>query len=252
MEVNNKEQKRAGQLLQSLQVNLHQIKSFSFMKRKQQKLSSSGAPAKGQYGPGILTLHLQDGKEKTVCLPPFRHPSSVVRFLVANGIAFDNYTPRQRTIGEIPTTTYQRTSLYMFWFFVLFLTFLILGYYSIGLHAWWGFLTAFASFALSLFFICMLMTRFCYLTLTNEALVIHSIGRTIRYPVPKPAKGELRFCPRAEFHTRHGIVRQSLPLPAVLHRKGVQKEAERDCRTAATGRSGRHLQPERPKEILSG
>ena len=199
MEVNNKEQKRAGQLLQSLQVNLHQIKSFSFMKRKQQTLPSSGAPTKGQYGPGILTLHLQDGKEKTVCLPPFRHPSSVVRFLVANGIAFDNYTPRQRTIGEISTTTYQRTSLYMFWFFVLFLTFLILGYYSIGLHAWWGFLTAFASFALSLFFICMLMTRFCYLTLTNEALVIHSIGRTIRYPYRSLRKVNFDFAREQNF-----------------------------------------------------
>ena len=35
---------------------------------------------------------------------------------------------------------------------------------------------------MSLFFICMLMTRFCYLTLDNENLTVHSAGRTIRYP----------------------------------------------------------------------
>lgn len=199
MEVNSKEQKRAGRLLQSLQIGLHQIKGFSFMKRNNRTLSQGSAPSKTQYGPGILTLHLQDGKEKTVCLPPFRHPSSVIRVLVSNGISFDNYTPCERTASEVPATTYRRPSLYMFWFFVLFLMFLILGYYSIGINAWWGFLAAFVSFASSLFFICMLMTRFCYLTLTNEALIIHSIGRTIRYPYRSLRKVNFDFAREQNF-----------------------------------------------------
>lgn len=173
MEVTSKEQKRAEQLLQSQHIGLHQIKSFSFMKRYHQVPRKSNLAAKDKYGPGILTLHLKEGKEKVIYLPPFRHPSSVIRYLVSQEIPFDNHAPRERTVAEVPTETYQRPSLYMFWFFVLFLIFLILGYYSISGNVWWGFIPAIISFALSLFFISMLMTRFCYLTLDNNGLIIH-------------------------------------------------------------------------------
>lgn len=151
MEVTSKEQKRAEQLLQSQHIGLHQIKSFSFMKRYHQVPRKSNLAAKDKYGPGILTLHLKEGKEKAIYLPPFRHPSSVIRYLVSQEIPFDNYVPGERTVAEIPTETYQRPSLYMFWFFVLFLMFLILGYYSISGNVWWGFIPATISFALNLF-----------------------------------------------------------------------------------------------------
>ena len=75
MEVTSKEQKRAELLLQSQHIGLHQIKSFSFMKRYHQIPRKSNLVAKDKYGPGILTLHLKDGKEKAIYLPPFRHPS---------------------------------------------------------------------------------------------------------------------------------------------------------------------------------
>lgn len=226
MEVTSKEQKRAEQLLQSQHIGLHQIKSFSFMKRYHQVPRKSNLAAKDKYGPGILTLHLKEGKEKVIYLPPFRHPSSVIRYLVSQEIPFDNYAPRERTVAEVPTETYQRPSLYMFWFFVLFLIFLILGYYSISGNVWWGFIPAIISFALSLFFISMLMTRFCYLTLDNNGLIIHSVGRTYPLSVPEPKKSKLRLCPRTEFHARHGIAGQRLPLPSVLYRKGFEKETE--------------------------
>jgi hypothetical protein len=64
MEVTSKEQKRAEQLLQSQHIGLHQIKSFSFMKRYHQVPRKSNLAAKDKYGPGILTLHLKEGKEK--------------------------------------------------------------------------------------------------------------------------------------------------------------------------------------------
>lgn len=113
MEVTSKEQKRAEQLLQSQHIGLHQIKSFSFMKRYHQVPRKSNLAAKDKYGPGILTLHLKEGKEKVIYLPPFRHPSSVIRYLVSQEIPFDNYAPRERTVAEVPTETYQRPSLYM-------------------------------------------------------------------------------------------------------------------------------------------
>lgn len=178
-----KEKQRAEQLLQSRRIGLRQIKSFSFMKRHHQtpgNPNSRPAP-KDKYGPGILVLHLKDGKEEIMYLPPFRHPSSVIRFLVSEGIAFDNYAPQERTASAIAKKTYQRPSLYMFYFFILFLMFLMLGYYSISGDVWWRGIPAAVSFGLSLLFISMLMTRFCYLTLDNDALVIHSVGRSIRY-----------------------------------------------------------------------
>ena len=199
MEVTSKEQKRAEQLLQSQHIGLHQIKSFSFMKRYHQVPRKSNLAAKDKYGPGILTLHLKEGKEKAIYLPPFRHPSSVIRYLVSLEIPFDNYAPRERTVAEVPTETYQRPSLYMFWFFVLFLMFLILGYYSISGNVWWGFIPATISFALSLFFISMLMTRFCYLTLDNNGLIIHSVGRTIRYPYQNLRKVNFDFAREQNF-----------------------------------------------------
>lgn len=199
MEVTGKEQKRAEQLLQSQHIGLHQIQRFSFMKRPQQPASPSHPAPQDTYGPGILTLHLKEGKERVLLLPPFRHPSSVIRYLISKGIPFDNYAPQQRTAAEIPATSYQRPSLYMFWFFVLFLMFLILGYHSLGGDARWGFFPAVLSFALSLFFISMLMTRFCYLTLDNDGVSIHSVGRTIRYPYPKLRKVNFDFAREQNF-----------------------------------------------------
>lgn len=100
MEVTSKEQKRAELLLQSQHIGLHQIKSFSFMKRYHQIPRKSNLVAKDKYGPGILTLHLKDGKEKAIYLPPFRHPSSVIRYLVSQEIPFDNYSPRERAVAD--------------------------------------------------------------------------------------------------------------------------------------------------------
>ena len=199
MEVTQKEQKRAEQLLQSRHIEPQHIKSFSFMQRYPQTPSKEQPSPAVKYGPGILTLHLKEGKEKVVCLPPSRHPSSMVRYLVSRGVPFDNYTPRKRAAAELPATTYRRPSLYMLWFFALFLAFLILGYYSVNGEAWWGFISAIISFALSLFFLNMLMTRFCYLTLEKDALVLHSIGRTIRYPYQRLRKVNFDFARELAF-----------------------------------------------------
>lgn len=199
MEVTAKEQKRAEKLLQSQRVGLHQIESFSFMKRYHEAPRKSNLTTKDKYGPGILTLRLKEGKVKVILLPPCRHPSSVIRFLISKGIVFDNYVHRKRTATEMPTETYKRPSLYMFYFFVLFLMFLILGYYSISGEVWWGFIPAIISFGLSLFFICMLMTRFCYLTLNNKSLIIHSAGRTIQYPYTDLRKVNFDFAREQAF-----------------------------------------------------
>lgn len=199
MQVTVKEQQRAEHLLQSQRIGLHQIESFSFMKRCPRESHREKLPTKDQYGPGILILHLKERKDKLVLLPPFRHPSSIIRFLVSKGIPFDNYTPQERTAAELAPETYQRPSLYMFYFFVLFLMFLILGYYTISSDVWWGFIPAIASFGLSLFFFSMLMTRFCYLASDNDALIVHSVGRAIRYPYTDLRKVNFDFAREQNF-----------------------------------------------------
>ena len=130
MEISAKERQRAEQLLQSQRIQLHRIKSFSFMKRYHQASHKDVPTGKDKYGPGIFIFHLKDKQDKVLYLPPFKHPSSLVRFLLSQGIPFTNYTPHERSTDFLPATTYQRPSLYMFWFFILFLMFLILGYYS--------------------------------------------------------------------------------------------------------------------------
>ena len=102
MEVTSKEQKRAEQLLQSQHIGLHQIKSFSFMKRYHQVPRKSNLAAKDKYGPGILTLHLKEGKEKVIYLPPFRHPSSVTPLPGLPRNPFDNYAPRNGQSQRFP------------------------------------------------------------------------------------------------------------------------------------------------------
>ncbi len=197
MEVNINEQKRAGRLLKTLRVDRRQIKSFSFMQRPLPIHSQKGGSS---YGPGILTLHLQEGQAKTVCLTPRRHPSSVIRYLISQEIPFDNHTPQERTVAELPVKTYRRPSLYMFWFFILFFIFLLLGFYATSAgNRWWGLIPAIISFSLSLFLISTLLTRFCYLTLTNEALVIHSVGRSVRYPYRSLRKVNFDFARELNF-----------------------------------------------------
>ena len=45
----------------------------------------------------------------------------------------------------------------------------------------------------------MLMTRFCYLTLDNNGLIIHSVGRTIRYPYQNLRKVNFDFAREQNF-----------------------------------------------------
>ena len=91
MEVSAKERQRAEHLLQSQRIQLHRIKSFSFMKRYHQASHKDVPTGKDKYGPGIFVFHLKDKQDKVLYLPPFKHPSSLVRFLVSQGIPFTNY-----------------------------------------------------------------------------------------------------------------------------------------------------------------
>ena len=199
MKTSAKDQQRTEKLLQRNRIGLHSIESFSFMKRYHQTPRKSNLVVKDKYGAGILTLHLKQGIDKAFYLHPFQHPASIVRYLLSQEIPFDNYKPGERTTKEIPTETYQRPSLYMFYFFVLFITFSILGYNAIAFDTWWSILLGLVAFGGSIYFIYMLMTRFCYLKTDNEALTIYSIGREIKYPYESLLKVNFDFARERAF-----------------------------------------------------
>lgn len=188
---------RGEQLLQKLQVKKTEIKGFHFMERRKKK-DDKGTLTE-VYGAGILTLILKDGSERVTILHPRKKPSSIIRFLIANGIPFENLK------DAIPVTTleekknYHRPSIYMFWFFLLFIASLIMGYYVLDKAQMWTAIPALAFFFAALYLIAMLLTRFCYITLENDTLVIHSVGRSIRYKYTDIAKLNFDFAREIAF-----------------------------------------------------
>ena len=151
MEVTSKEQKRAEQLLTKPAHRTAPNQEFQFHEALPPGPRKSNLAAKDKYGPGILTLHLKEGKEKVIYLPPFRHPSSVIRYLVSQEslrqLRTEGTDSRRGSHRNIPASV----TLYVL-FFVLFLIFLILGYYSISGNVWWGFIPAIISFCIKSFF----------------------------------------------------------------------------------------------------
>lgn len=199
MKATAQDQQRTESLLQRKGIRLHDIESFCFMKRFREVPRKSNLKVKDKYGAGILALRLKQGIQRAFYIRPFQRPSSVVRYLVSQGIPFENSTTRERTVEDIPATTYQRPSLYMFYFFVLFITFMVLGYQAVALESWWGYSLGVLSFALSIYFIHVLMTRFCYLKVSNDSLSIFSVGREIKYPYKDILKVNFDFAREQAF-----------------------------------------------------
>lgn len=199
MKASDQDRQRAENLLQRKGIRPHDVQSFSFMKRFHEAPRKSNLKAKDKYGAGILTLRLKQGIQRAFYIRPFQKPSSVLRYLVSQEIPFENSIHRERTAAEIPATTYQRPSLYMLYFFVLFIAFMILGYQAITLDIWWGYVLGLVSFGLSITFIHMLMTRFCYLKLDDKCLRIFSVGREIKYPYEELLKVNFDFAREQAF-----------------------------------------------------
>lgn len=183
MKITPQEQKHAEKFLQRNHVRCQDIHRFSFMKRYYQMPRKNGFTQSDKYGPGVLTLHLHHGINKSFYLTTFRHPTSVIRYLLSHGIPFDNYKPGTKLTGTIiPEKKYSRSSLYMLYFVSLFIVFTILGCKMIFSDVQWGIIPGMLTLTLSAFLLYALLTRFGYLTLTNEAITIHSIGRKVSFP----------------------------------------------------------------------
>lgn len=181
MKATLQEQKRAESLLQSKGIRFHDIESFSFMKRYKHPRKSRLA-SKDKYGPGVLTLKLKQGTQKAFYIHSYQHPTALLRYLVSRDVPFENYHLHEKTKTEIPEKKYYRSSLYMFYFFTLFVMFAILGGTMVASGTRWAIFPGILSFVVSAFTLYALLFRFCYLTLNKHSIRVHSLARTVTLP----------------------------------------------------------------------
>ena len=175
-----KEEQRALRFLQRNQLTPEQIAGFSFMQRHTPE-PERHSPA-NVYGPGILTLRLKSGEEKIRIVHLHNHPTALIRTLVSRGIAFDNHpAATEGSTRPTGTTVYRRMSLYMFWYFVLFILCLSLAFHTLNIERWTGIVLPILFFSASLYSIYLLQVRFCYLRLEADRLTVVSAGREIHY-----------------------------------------------------------------------
>lgn len=183
--------------MKRLKVEAMEISAFRFMERNKEKLPN-GETGKELYGAGILTLKLTDGSQRVTILKPRHRPSSIIRYLTNKGVVFENLLSRPAT--EKPEKrTYHRSSLYMLWFILLFVAAITLGWHLLNPDNTLTMIPALACFGVSLYLVSMLLTRFCYVTLTPEALVVHSAGRSIRYAYDELLKVNFEFARELTF-----------------------------------------------------
>ena len=226
MKISTKEQQRAEFLLQSQRIQLHQIESFSFMERYPRQAHKDIPAGKAKYGPGIFVFHLKEKQDKVIYMPPFRHPSSLVRFLVSQGVPFANLCSARTEHGNSPGGNLPASLA------VYVLVLHIIPYVPdigllfrrhrcmVGIHSGHPVLRT---------------EPFLHLH-ADDPVLLPDAGQ--REPhrtqcrqdnplsVYRPAQGQLRFCPGTDFHPHHGIARQGLPLPSFLHRPGFKEKAE--------------------------
>lgn len=175
-----KEEQRALRFLQQSQLTPEQIAGFSFMQRHTPE-PDRHSPA-NVYGPGILTLRLKSGEERIRIVHLRNHPTALIRTLISLGISFDNHpVDTGNSTRPTGTTVYRRMSLYMFWYFVLFVLCLSIAFYTLNIEQWTGIVLPVLFFGMSLYSIYLLQVRFCYLRLETDRLTVVSAGREIHY-----------------------------------------------------------------------
>ena len=191
---------RARRFLQRRGITPQDLAGFSFMKRYTPVTDRHSNENK--YGPGLLTLHRKDGEDLVLTLHARHHPSSVVRYLIKEGVPFANLHAPATGQAVLPdtATTYHRPSLYLFWHTILCLLAFCLGFYQAGIRGGTdGLLISLPLFALAVYWAYVLQTRFCYLSLDDKGLHVHSMGRVVTYPYEKLLKINFDFAREQQF-----------------------------------------------------
>lgn len=198
MKVTEKEQRRTARMLRHRNLQLEDIESFRFMERYTPVPERHSSLNK--YGPGLLTLKLKNGKEQVITLHARHHPSSVVRTLLSQGIAFTNCQKPQPAGNSLPEETlYRRPSLYLFWHIILLVLFFAMGFWMLAGDTLLQLITGCVFFLLTIYIFYLLQTRFCYLELKKDELRVYSSGRVLHYPYTQLRKVNFDFARELNF-----------------------------------------------------
>ena len=186
-----KEEARARMLLRRYGITPEDVKRFACLCRPQ--WGESEAEVEANYGPGLLHIETCGGR-LTIKVHTRNHPSALLNTLLAMGKPCTNLLPAEATAGEVKRERFCRPSLYMFWYFTVFLMALVMVFWS--LTSLTGLLAAIlgvAFGALCFYSLFLLLTHFCYVSLEAEGLAIHSVGRTVSYPYRRLRKVNFDF-----------------------------------------------------------
>lgn len=177
----DKERSRADKFLQKYHIQPNDVMEFSFMRRPEWAYKRPFS--KGAYGPGLLTLYLADESSLSDIVHIRNHPSALINTLLEQDIPFVNLQHKRKPTQAQVHESFNRPSLYMFWFFTVFIVSAIMEFWVLSegdpmvagvFGVVFGLMCGYSLF--------LLLTHFCYVTLEKDAMEVHSVGRTIRYP----------------------------------------------------------------------
>ena len=189
-----KEEARARHLLRRYGITPEEVKQFACLCRPQ--WGEKEAEVEGTYGPGLFHIETCGGDSRCVTLKVHtrNHPSALLNTLLSLGKPCVNLHPAEVVTGEAEHESFCRPSLYMFWYFIVFLMTLIIVFWSLtSLTGVLATILGVAFGALCFYSLFLLLTHFCYVSIEAGSLDIHSVGRTVSYPYGRIRKVNFDF-----------------------------------------------------------
>lgn len=192
-----KEEARTRKLLRRYGITPEDVKQFACLCRPM--WGEKKAEVEGNYGPGLFHIETNchataGGRCLTIKVHTRNHPSALLNTLLALGKPCTNLHPAEAVTGEAERECFCRPSLYMFWYFVVFLMTIIMEFWC--LTSLTGLLAAILGIVfggLCFYALFLLLTHFCYLSIEAKSLDIHSVGRTVSYPYSRVRKVNFDF-----------------------------------------------------------
>ena len=195
-----REEERTIRYLRRYGLTLDEISSFQFMQRREAKSPDSEETPEEEieqeatYGPGLLHIITKEGKERSCVIHTRHHPSAIIHALLSHQVPFSNLHRRGRKVQEQPKERFCRPSLYLFWYSILFFVSILMEFWVIRIpHLWAATLLGLLFGAMTFYTLFLLLTHFCFLTLTPKGMEVHSFGRCISYPYQRLRKVNFDF-----------------------------------------------------------
>ena len=192
MKYTAKEEARARHFLRQYGIKPEEIKQFACLNRPQ--WGKNEAKVEAAYGPGLFHIETSDNRRVTCKMHTRNHPSALLNTLLAMGKPCTNLYSTEVADKEAKHEYFNRPSLYMFWYFIVFLMAIIMEFWSLtSLSGHLAIILGIGFGALCFYSLFLLLTHFCYVSIEANSLDIHSVGRTVSYPYHRIRKINFDF-----------------------------------------------------------